>query len=175
MGRATLKPDAPFAGFVLPAPPTETTGWLFLAILGAVFAAVLYGPLAAMVVFGASVAGLSIPLAGREAYLGSRALTGAAAAGVAAGIASLMSGGTGEVIAAASAAALVAEILDAGFASFTFSLRGFGSFRTAMSELVPVVVASVPLYSPAVTLLVAAYRDLSPWTLPLFFAPALAA
>ena len=39
----------------------------------------------------------------------------------------------------------------------------------------PVVVASVPLYSPAVALLVMAYRDISPWTLPLFFGPALAA
>ena len=36
-------------------------------------------------VFGASVAGLSIPIAGRLAYLGSRALTGAAAAGASAG------------------------------------------------------------------------------------------
>jgi len=36
-------------------------------------------------------------------------------------------------------------------------------------------VASVPLYSPAVALLVLAYREISPWTLPLFFVPALAA
>jgi len=95
--------------------------------------------------------------------------------GVAAAVGSAMSAGVGEVIAASTAAALVAELLDAGFASVTFRLRRIGSFRSAFTELVPVIVASVPLYSPAVALLVLAYRDVSPWTLPLFFAPALAA
>jgi putative nucleotidyltransferase with HDIG domain len=38
-----------------------------------------------------------------------------------------------------------------------------------------VTIASVPLYGPAVGLLAIAYRDISPWTLPLFFGPALAA
>jgi len=61
-----------------------------ISLLPATFAAVLYGPLAAMIVFGASVAGLSLPVAGRIAYLSSRALTGAAAAGAAAGVAALM-------------------------------------------------------------------------------------
>ena len=39
----------------------------------------------------------------------------------------------------------------------------------------PVIAASVPFYGPVVAVLVLAYRDISPWTLPLFFAPALAA
>src|SRR6476646_6749111 len=52
-----------------------------ISLLPATFAAVLYGPLAGMIVFGASVVGLRIPIAGRITYLGSRALTGAAAAG----------------------------------------------------------------------------------------------
>jgi putative nucleotidyltransferase with HDIG domain len=50
-----------------------------------------------------------------------------------------------------------------------------GSLTDALRELFPVVVASVPLYSPAVALLVIAYREVSPLTLPLFFVPALAA
>jgi putative nucleotidyltransferase with HDIG domain len=146
-----------------------------ISLLPAVFAAVLFGPLAAMIVFGASVAGLSIPLAGRVAYLSTRALTGAAAAGAAAGAASVMSGGIGGIIASATTAALVAEVLDAGFASTTHRLRGNGRWTDAAGELFPVIIASVPLYSPAVALLVLAYRDISPWTLPLFFAPALLA
>jgi putative nucleotidyltransferase with HDIG domain len=146
-----------------------------ISLLPATFAAVLYGPLAGMAVFGASVAGLSLPVAGRIVFLGTRALTGAAAGGVAALVASFMAGGVGEVVAAAAAGALAAEALDAVFASITFALRGLGSFTEALGELFPVVVASVPLYSPAVTLLVLAYREVSPWTLPLFFAPALAA
>jgi putative nucleotidyltransferase with HDIG domain len=155
----------------------KLTGTLDISIslLPATFAAVLYGPLAGMVVFGASVAGLSLPLAGRVAFLGSRALTGAAAGGAAALVASVMGGGVGEIVAASAAAALAAETLDALFASMTFALRRLGSFYEALGELFPVVVASVPLYSPAVSLLVLSYREVSPWTLPLFFAPALAA
>src|SRR3954447_19587938 len=146
-----------------------------ISLLPATFAAVLYGPLAAMIVFGASVAGLSLPAAGRCAYLGSRAITGAAAAGAALAVTSVMAAGAGEVVAAATVAALVAEGLDALFASIAFSLRRRGSLWEALTELFPVVVASVPLYSPAVALLVLAYREISPWTLPLFFVPALAA
>jgi putative nucleotidyltransferase with HDIG domain len=88
---------------------------------------------------------------------------------------SLTADGAGQIVAAATIAALVAEGLDALFASIAFALRRLGSFREALGELFPVVVASVPLYSPAVALLVLAYRDISPWTLPLFFVPALAA
>jgi len=116
-----------------------------------------------------------MPLAGRIAYFSSRGLTGAAAAGAAAAAASVMAGGTGEIIASSTAAALVAECSMRLFASATHRLRGNGSWREAARELVPVIVASVPLYSPAVALLVLAYRGVSPWTLPLFFAPALAA
>jgi putative nucleotidyltransferase with HDIG domain len=146
-----------------------------ISLLPATFAAVLYGPLAGMLVFGASVAGLRIPIAGRIAYLGSRALTGAAAAGASAAVASMMAAGVGEIVAAATVAALVAEALDALFASAAFALRRLGSLADALRELFPVVVASVPLYSPAVALLVIAYREVSPLTLPLFFVPALAA
>ena len=52
-----------------------------ISLLPAIFAAVLFGPLAGMVVYGAAAIGLAMPFAGRLAYLGSRALTGAAAAG----------------------------------------------------------------------------------------------
>jgi putative nucleotidyltransferase with HDIG domain len=146
-----------------------------ISLLPAIFAAVLFGPIAAMLVFGASVVGLEMPLAGRFTYFCSRALTGAAAAGAAAAAGSAMAGGTGAVLASSAAAALVAEVLDAVFASVTYRLRGNGTLYEAARELLPVIVASVPLYSTAVALLVLAYRGVSPWTLPLFFAPALAA
>ena len=147
-----------------------------ISLLPATYAAVLFGPLAGMVVFGASVIGLSMPLPGRMAYFGNRTLTGAAAAGSAAAVVTVMpSAGIGQVVAASAAAALVAEVLDAALASVVFSLRGKATFRQAFSELIPVIVASVPIYSPAVAVLVLAYREVSPWTLPLFFVPALAA
>jgi putative nucleotidyltransferase with HDIG domain len=146
-----------------------------ISLLPAVFAAVLFGPLAAMVVFGASAIGLDFPLFGRIAYFGSRALTGAIAAGASAVVAALMAGGAGELVVAATVAALTAQAVDVAFASLAFRLRGHGRWHDAARDLLPVLVASVPLYSPAVAILAIAYRDLSPWTLPLFFAPALAA
>ena len=158
----------------------DSGGWrgrltVSISMLPAIFAAVLYGPLAGMVVFGASVAGLAYPLAGRLSYLSTRSLTGAAAAGGAAIVAHTMAPGVGEVVAASTVAAAIAEALDSAFACALHQLRGYGSWRIAAQELAPVVVASVPLYSPAVALLVLAYRDISPWTIALFFAPALAA
>lgn len=147
-----------------------------ISLLPAIFAAVLFGPLAAMIVFGVSVVGLkTMPIPGRITYAGSRALTGAAAAGSAGAAAWLLHGGTAGVMAASTAAALVAELLDSLFAAITHRLRRNGSLSEAAMELLPVVFASVPLYSVAVALLVLAYRGVSPWTLPLFFAPALAA
>ncbi len=146
-----------------------------ISLLPAIFAAVLFGPLAAMIVFGASVAGLSFPIAGRLTYLATRSLTGAFAAGAAAAVASFVTEGVGRTISASIAAAFAAELADSFFASITFTLRGHGSWREAAREALPVTVASVPLYGPAVGLLALAYRDISPWTLPLFFGPALAA
>ena len=147
-----------------------------ISLFPSVFAAVLFGPLAGMVVFGFSAVGLTnMPIAGRTYYFFNRALIGGLAAGAAAGVAWVLPPGAGQVVAAATAAALTAELADVGLTSLTFVLRGFGRWIDAASDLFPVIAASVPFYSPVVAILVIAYRDLSPWTLPLFFVPALAA
>jgi hypothetical protein len=146
-----------------------------ISLLPAIFAAVLYGPLAAMLVFGISIVSYPIPLVGRVSYFATRALTGAAAAGAAALATYLISPGVPQVLAASTAAALTGEVFDCAFAAVLHQLRGYGSWRVVAKEMLPVVVSSVPLYSSAVTVLVLAYRDISPWTLALFFAPALAA
>jgi putative nucleotidyltransferase with HDIG domain len=141
-----------------------------ISLFPSVFAAVLFGPLAGMVVFGASALGLTnMPLAGRVYFLFNRALIGGLAGGAAAAVAASFSPGPGEVVAAAT------ELADAGVTSVTFALRGLGRWKDAAADLFPVLAASVPFYSPVVAILVLAYRDLSPWTLPLFFVPALAA
>jgi putative nucleotidyltransferase with HDIG domain len=146
-----------------------------ISLFPSVFAAVLFGPLAGMAVFAASALGLPIPIPGRMLYLSNRALIGAAAGGAATLVSSLFTGGPGEIVAAATAAALAAELADAAFTSLTFAMRGLGRWTVAARELLPVLIGSVPFYSPVVAVLVLAYRDVSPWTLPLFFAPALAA
>jgi putative nucleotidyltransferase with HDIG domain len=146
-----------------------------ISLFPSVFAAVLFGPIAGMAVFSASAFGLSMPLAGRVAYFCNRALIGALAGAAAAGIGAVGSPGPGAIVAAATAGALVAQLGDVGFTSLTFALRRLGRWSDAAKDLLPVIAASVPFYSPVVAVLVLAYRDVSPWTLPLFFAPALAA
>ena len=146
-----------------------------ISALPAIFAALLLGPLAAMIVFGASALGQAIPIVGRVAYLSSRALAGALAAGVAAGVQALMPSGAGEIVVASAAVALAAEVADAGFASFLFVLRRIGRWGEAVREMLPVILTSAPFYSPVVAVVALAYRDVSPWTLPLFLAPAFAA
>jgi putative nucleotidyltransferase with HDIG domain len=146
-----------------------------IAMFPSVFAAVLFGPLAGMIVFAASALGLSIPILGRVAFVANRAVIGASAGAAAAAISHIAPSGAGEIVAAATAAALTAEVVDACFTCLTFELRELGSWREAARELFPVVVGSIPFYGPVVAILAIAYRDLSPWTLPLFFAPALAA
>ena len=146
-----------------------------ISLFPSVFAAVLFGPLAAMVVFSASALGLNLPVPGRLAYFFNRALIGASAGAAAVAVGSLFASGAGELMAVATAAALVAELADAAFTSLTYALRRLGNWTDAARDLVPVIVASVPFYSPVVAVLALAYRDVSPWTLPLFFAPALAA
>jgi hypothetical protein len=146
-----------------------------ISLFPSVFAAVLFGPLAGMVVFGASAVGLAMPIAGRIAYVSNRALTGAFAGGAAALVTHLLPNGAGETLGAATAAALGAQLSDTALASITYELRRLGSWLDAARDLLPVIAASVPFYGPVVAVLALAYRDISPWTLPLFFAPALAA
>jgi putative nucleotidyltransferase with HDIG domain len=146
-----------------------------ISLFPSVFAAVLFGPVAGMIVFGASALGLRIPVAGRLVYLFNRAIIGAASGLAATGIVAIVPGGIEETVAAATVAALTAEIVDAALTSITYSLRGLGRWTEAARDLLPVIAASIPFYGPVVAVLAFAYRDVSPWTLPLFFAPALAA
>jgi putative nucleotidyltransferase with HDIG domain len=146
-----------------------------ISLFPSVFAAVLFGPVAGMIVFGASALGLRIPAAGRLVYLLNRAVIGAASGAAAAAVVAVVPGGIEETVAAATVAAFTAEVVDAALTSITYTLRGLGRWTEAARDLVPVIVASIPFYGPVVAVLAYAYRDVSPWTLPLFFAPALAA
>ena len=75
---------------------------------------------------------------------------------------------------ATTAGAIIGEGLSVLFAAIAARVRGRRSFDL-VRKLAPIVASSVPMYAPLVTLLVIAYEDLSPLTLPLFVVPALAA
>ena len=71
--------------------------------------------------------------------------------------------------------AVVAEVLDVVFAAIAAHVRGTRSPWELVRTDAPMMVSSVPLYAPLVTVLAIAYRDLSPLSLLMFFVPALAA
>jgi putative nucleotidyltransferase with HDIG domain len=81
----------------------------------------------------------------------------------------------GSIVIGTAAGALFGESLDVLFTAATYRLRGRGRMLAVVRSLAPLGLAAVPLYTPVVVLLALAYQRLSPWTLLLFFVPALAA
>ena len=162
---------------------TRTTQ-LSIALLPTLFAAVLFGPLAAAVVNAASMLGDPELLARSDpdraprlklaSYASSRFITGAAAGLVAQQFTEISSDEFGVLFVATLAAAFTAELLDMLFAAVTARIRG-RSIVGLLRTLSPLLLTSVPLYAPTVAVLTLAYTNVSPWTLPLFFIPALAA
>ena len=147
-----------------------------ISLVPTVFAAVVFGPLAAMVVGAASMLGdFRRPRIRWVAYTCSRAIT-AAAAGLAAISAGMLSSSVvGEIAAATAAAALTAEGLDVAFAAMINKLRLNGGWAEAVRALIPMGLGFLVFYAPLIAILAIAYRQLTPWTLALFFVPALAA
>lgn len=161
-----------------------------ISLLPTVFSAALFGPISAMFVAAASLSS-DLPLLMRgerllEArkvgrpylkwgiYTCARALTGAAAGAAADAAGGIPRSSTAGLALATVTAAVIAEPLDVAFVTFTAWLRG-SDVLAVFRAIAPVTGLSIPLYAPVVTVLVIAYREVSPWTLPLFFVPALAA
>jgi hypothetical protein len=165
-------------GRVRLAPSVETS----ISLIPTLFAAVVFGPLAAMIVSGSSLAGefnnRAFPPRDRVLrwliYTSSRSITGATSGVVALVIQQSVSSRGAAIAIATTSAAVAGEVLDGGFAAATLKLRG-GSASSVVSTLIPVAPAALALYVPVVGVLSLAYLELSPWTLALFFIPALAA
>jgi len=159
---------------------------LELSISGipAVFAAVLFGPLAAGVVGSASMLGDPelITRGGPEraprlkwaTYTSTRFITGAASGLAAQATMVLVPSKFGGLVAATLIATIVRELVDVGFAMLTSAIRGRSASDTARM-VTPLLLLAPPAYAPIVALLAFMYEEVSPWTLVLFLAPALAA
>jgi putative nucleotidyltransferase with HDIG domain len=162
---------------------TRTTQ-LSIALLPTLFAAVLFGPLAGAVVNAASMLGDPELLAPSDperaprlkwaTYTSTRFITGAVAGLVATQVLAATNTGFGGLLAATLISAVVAEVLDMASAAGTSRVRG-RSMSSVFRTLGPILLTSVPAYGPVVAILALAYEDVSPWTTPLFFIPALAA
>ncbi len=153
-------------------------------LLPTLFAAVLFGPLAAATVGAASMLGDPELIARRDpdraprlkwaTYTSTRFISGAAMGFAAQAALSAIPSEFGELVAASLIGAIVGEVLDTFFSALTASVRG-RPIRDAIGGIVPLVLTSVPVYTPIVALLAYMYVRVSPWTLALFLVPALAA
>jgi putative nucleotidyltransferase with HDIG domain len=153
----------------------SSSGTASISLFPQLIAAVLFGPLAAMVVSVASMLGdFPRPYVRWLTYVSGRSI-GAACAGLVAFHILGSHSDTTRLAVATVGAVLMAQASDVAFGALLFKLRGHGNPLTLIRTLGPLLVTALPLYAPVVALLVVGYEQVSPWTLPLFLAPALAA
>jgi putative nucleotidyltransferase with HDIG domain len=149
---------------------------LSISLLPTLFAAVVFGPFAAMAVAAVAMLGdFRRPRMRWLVYTLSESITGALTGLVAVYSSGLVENRLGGIATATVAAAVTAQSLDLLFACITMRIRRAGNLADTLRLLGPLVSASVPMYAPLVALLAFAYEEISPWTLPLFLLPSLAA
>ena len=146
-----------------------------ISLIPILFAAVLFGPVAGMIVGAVSNLGaFCSPYMKWAVYTCSHSITGAIAGFAAAATLTDTSDQPLAYLLATALAAVAAELCETAFFGLTMRMRGNNTVE-AVAHLAPVAFASVLLYAPLVALLVIAYEEVSPVTLPLFLVPALAA
>ena len=155
-----------------------------ISVLPTLFAAVLFGPLAAATVGAGSMLGdpelMSRGNADRAprlkwaTYTSTRFIGGAVTGLAAQATLALVPSEFGGLIAATLVGAVISELLEVAFALVTTAVRG-GSTRDTARTLTPLIVLAAPVYAPIVALLAFMYVEISPWTLALFLVPAMAA
>jgi putative nucleotidyltransferase with HDIG domain len=145
-----------------------------VAVLPMLFAGVIYGPVAAMLVGAIGLLpDLGRPYARWMIWTSMRALAGGVAGLVATYMAEFDS--AGRLLMVAAAAVLAEALVDAGLGAVTVALRSTGSLGGYIRSVRPVVIATVPLYAPVIVILAYAYQQVSEWSILLFFPPAFAA
>jgi len=153
---------------------TATTQ-MSVSALPILFAAVVYGPLPAMIVAGSALTlDCGRPYTRWVIWTFSRSLV-AGLAGLAA-IALINSRTSfGGLVVAVAAAAVTEAVGDISLNAMTIALRRSASFADTARAMARLMLSTVPLYTPVIAALAYTYRELSPWTVLLFFVPALAA
>ena len=146
-----------------------------VAVLPVLFAAVVFGPLAAM-----AVAGLGLLVDLRPPYLRwliwteLRMLAGGSAGVAAAAVLEGREETFAVIATAVGVAALTEVVIDTSLGAGVVAIRS-GAWRDYFRSVRPVLLGTVPLYTPVTVALVYAYGSLSALSMALFFAPAFAA
>jgi putative nucleotidyltransferase with HDIG domain len=145
-----------------------------VSFLPIVLAAVIYGPVAAVIVSVASLLmDFRAPYARWLLWTSSRSLAALAAGVAASALEGQSTGSFGRIVAVVAVATAVDQVTDFVLGSLTARLRGM-SFRE-MARVASTIWFATPLYTPLTAILVYTYRQVSPWSVVLFLAPAFAA
>lgn len=146
-----------------------------VSALPILFAAVVCGPYAAMIVAAcALLTDFRRPYTRWVVWTCSRAL-GAGTAGLAASFLVAPGVSLGGLLLAVAVAGIIEALVDIALNSITISLRQSGSFTATGRAMSRLIFSTLPLYTPLISVLAYSYRELSPWTALLFFVPTLAA
>jgi HD-GYP domain-containing protein (c-di-GMP phosphodiesterase class II) len=146
-----------------------------VSVMPVLFAAVVYGPFAAMAVGAAALlAEFGAPYERWLIWTSTRVLAGGLAGLTAQ---TLVSGETtfGRLLFAVAVAGIVEAITDAAVAAGTLAIRKSGSIRTTLQAMARLLAATIPLFTPVIAILAYGYEQVSAWTALLFFVPAIAA
>jgi putative nucleotidyltransferase with HDIG domain len=146
-----------------------------------IFAAVVLGPLPAMVVGAAGhLADLprrddSQPVMRWLTWTSIRVIVVGAAGLAAALVSSAASPGFLGLFGAVAAAFVVETVADVALTVVAPAIKGKGRYLESIRSIGPALLASVPLQAPMVAVLAYAYLTISPWSVALFAIPAVAA
>ena len=152
-----------------------------VASLLCIFAAVVLGPLPAVVI---GAVGLLADLPRRDApqpvlrWITWTSIKVIVAGGAGLAAAALLSGGSTDfwrIFSAVVAAFTVETTIEVGLTFVAPAIRGTRAWTDGLKSVGPALLASVPLQAPVVTVLAYSYLSISPWSVALFAIPAVAA
>jgi putative nucleotidyltransferase with HDIG domain len=145
-----------------------------VSVLPILFAAVVFGPLTAMIVGACALIGdFGRPHTRWVIWTSQRALV-AGLAGLAATAVPHRNPTFGAMLAAVVVAAATDAAADGALTTLTAAVRGNDIAETARS-MIGLLLGAVPLYTPVLAVLAYTYEQVSPWVVLFFFAPAVAA
>jgi putative nucleotidyltransferase with HDIG domain len=149
-------------------------GEISVSALPIVLAAVIYGPVAAILVSIASLLpSFRIPYARWLMWTCTRSLAAGAAGVAAASLNASSSHVFGHILATVAVATVVEQFGDLFLGSISAAIRRI-SFRE-IAGVASTMLLAMPLYVPVAALLVYAYSQISPWSVVLFLFPAFVA
>ena len=152
-----------------------------VASIVCIFAAVVCGPLAAVVVGGV---GLLADLPRRDGdqptlrwltWTAIRVIVAGAVGLTAAAVAVGVGPGFWGLVAAVTGAFVVENVLDLAFTLVAPAIRGTGDWKETSRSIAPALLGSLPIQAPVIAVLAFSYQTISPWSVVLFAIPGVAA